>query len=258
MDLGTILGVLAGLGAIYYIVLHEGGGDVAAYINFGAMILIVGGSIGAALIAFPFRNFLSLGKIFVLLFREKRARHGEVIRTFGDLAGKARKEGMLALQGSMESISDPFFKQGLQLIVDGQDAEVVEAILAGEIEAMEARHRVGADILTIMGSMGPAFGIIGTVIGLINMLRNMEDPSNVGPAMAVAFIATLYGAIYANAFVLPMANKLKRKSADEAEGKKLILAGLLAIQSGDNPRVLVRKLSALVAPRERVGEDEAA
>jgi len=258
VDLGTILGIAASLGALYFVVLHEGGGAIGPYINGGAMILIAGGSLGAALVAFPFRNSLALPKLVAALFFEKKVHAGEVIKTFAELAQRARRDGMLALQSSLDAIPDPFFKQGLQLIVDGQDAEVVETILSMEVEAMEARHRVGADVLTIMGSMGPAFGIIGTVIGLINMLRNMEDPSKVGPAMAVAFIATLYGAIWANAFILPMANKLKRKSADEAEAKKLILAGLLAIQAGDNPRVMVRKLSSLVPPRERVGEDEAA
>ena len=258
MDIASILGIVVGLGVLYFTILHEGGGSLGPFLHPGGFILILGGAVGAALVAFPLKNFLTLGKLLLTIFRSRKVENGQMIRVFGELAQKARREGMLSLQNSMDAIPDPFFAQGLQLVVDGQDAEVIDTILSSEIEAMEARHRVGSDILTVMGSMGPGFGIIGTVIGLIAMLGNMEDPSNLGPAMAVAFIATLYGAIFANAFALPMANKLKRKSAEEAEGKRLIVSGLLAIQAGDNPRVIVRRLSSLVSPAERVGEEEAA
>ena len=180
----------------------------------------------------------------------------KMIKTLEDLAKTARKEGLLALEGAKDAIDDDFYRNGLQLVVDGQEADTVEAILSNEIEYIQSRHAVGAEVMGSAGTYAPAFGMIGTVIGLIQMLQSMEDPSSIGPAMAVALITTFYGALLSNVIFLPLKAKLEHRSGTEVEVKTLLLEGLLSIHAGDNPRILVQKLSAFVAPSKR--EKEAA
>jgi chemotaxis protein MotA len=220
------------------------------------MLVVFGGTIGATLVCFPMKTVLGVMGVMRKTFFFKGLSNGEIIKTLEELAKKARKEGLLSLQAAGADIDDDFYKAGLQLVVDGQEADTIEAILATEIEYIGARHNVGAELFKAMGTYAPAFGMIGTVIGLIQMLQSMSDPSSIGPAMAVALITTFYGALLANVVFLPLATKLQARSAEELEQKNLLMEGLLSIHAGDNPRILVQKLSAFVPPSAR--EKEAA
>jgi chemotaxis protein MotA len=182
---------------------------------------------------------------------------GRLISNLADMATRARKEGLLSLQASTDDVDDPFYKAGLQLVIDGQEADTIEQILTTELQYLEERHKVGAELMKAMGTFAPAFGMIGTIIGLIQMLGSMEDPSSIGPSMAIALVTTFYGALLANAVFLPMATKLQTLSSFEVQNKTLIMEGLLSIHAGDNPRILRQKLSSFVSPSQR-DLDEAA
>jgi chemotaxis protein MotA len=254
MDLATLIGILASFGLIGMMIL--GGDGAMTFMNVPSMMVVFGGTIGATLVCFPLKTVLGAVSVLRKTFFFKGLANSDIIKTLEELAKKARKEGLLSLQSADGEIADEFYKSGLQLVVDGQEADTIEAILATEIEYAAARHGVGAEMFKTMGTYAPAFGMIGTVIGLIQMLQSMSDPSSIGPAMAVALVTTFYGALLANVVFLPLASKLEQRSTQELEQKSLIMEGLLSIHAGDNPRILVQKLSAFVPPSAR--EQEAA
>ncbi|MEA2062225.1 MAG: motility protein A, partial [Gemmatimonadota bacterium] len=175
----------------------------------------------------------------------------ETIATLVSFAERARREGILALERHMEEIEDEFLSKGIQLAVDGTEPELMRSILTTELDYMERRHTNGAGILTTAGALAPAFGMCGTLIGLVLMLLTMSDPSTIGPKMAVALITTFYGAILANLFFIPLSNKLKRRSEEEVLVKELMIEGILSIQSGDNPRIVEQKLTSFISPKLR-------
>ncbi len=252
MDLATLIGIIVSLGLVSFAILT--GDGASTFLNVPSIVIVFGGTVGTVMVCFPMKTVTGvMGVMKKLLFADPED-HGALIVKLEELAKKARKEGLLSLQSAAEEIDDAFYKTGLQLVVDGQEADTIEDILKIEISHIKNRHSVGADLMKAAGTYAPAFGMIGTVIGLIQMLQSMSDPSSIGPAMAVALVTTFYGALLSNVLFLPFATKLEQRSAIEVAQKNLILEGLLSIHAGDNPRILVQKLSAFVPLSQRAEE----
>lgn len=227
------------------------GARFAAFADIPSAAVVIGGALAACCIAFPLRTLLGLPKVLKKVFSPKQQELAPVIAQLVEYAEIARRDGILALESKTEDIEDPFVLLGLQMAVDGTDAELMENILRSEIDAVAQRHKTGKSLMETMGRYAPAFGMIGTLMGLIIMLGNMDDPDAIGPGMAVALITTLYGAIVANLFCLPFADKLAFYSKREIEVREVILKGILSIQDGDNPRVLSQKLKTVLPVSER-------
>jgi chemotaxis protein MotA len=249
MDLSTILGIAAAFG-LMLIAIAQGGG-IFLFIDIPSMIIVFGGTVGATLVHYPFGDVFGTISIIKKAFLYRGTSSSERIEQLIRFAGKARKEGILSLQSVVGEVNDPFFLKGLQMAVDGQEPEKLKEMLDREIEYVQERHENGADILVAMGTYAPAMGMIGTLIGLVQMLQTMNDPASIGPAMAVALLTTFYGAVIANVVCLPMAGKLKNRSAGEILDKTLVAEGMKSILEGENPRIIEQKLHAFVAPKER-------
>ena len=250
MDFATIIGMLLAWGALVGAMLMEGG-DVRSLINVPAGLLVFGGTIGAGMMSFRMDQIRILPEIVRKAFHEKTE---DVTGTIGYLVGlseRTRREGMLILERESNFIGDPFMARGMRLAVDGVEPELLRDVMATEIHFLQQRHKIGVSIFTTLGGFAPTLGIIGTVIGLIHMLANLSDPAKMGPLIAGAFIATLYGVSSANLIFLPLANKLRGQTAEETFHRELIVEGILAIQAGDNPRMVDEKLRAFIAPRLR-------
>lgn len=252
MDKSTLPGLVIGLGALLLSILLEGG-NPAALLNVPAAVLVFGGTIGAAMMSFPFQTVIGLPKYLLRAVMDRLHDPSELINSFTGLADRARREGLLALEQEADSL-DEFARKGIQLVVDGRDSDDVRTVLESEIGAMEQRHKRAYSLLEAMGGYAPTMGIIGTVMGLVNVLQKLEDPSELGRSIAVAFIATLYGVGSANVLWLPLASKLKHKSGEEVWVRELMIEGILSVQAGDNPRVLREKLEAQLPPARRAGE----
>jgi len=249
MDLATLIGMVAALGLIGFSIVTGEGADT--FVNVPSLVIVVGGTVGATFVCFPMKTvFGVLGVLRKTIFPGGMD-NSSIITQLEALSKRAREEGLLSLQAAGEDITDDFYKKGLLLVVDGQEADTIETILGTEVSAIKSRHSVGADIFKAMGTYAPAFGMIGTIIGLIQMLQTMNDPSSIGPSMAVALITTFYGAVLSNVIFLPLAVKLELRSNIEVAQKKLIMEGLLSIHAGDNPRILVQRLGAYVSPSAR-------
>ncbi len=249
MDISTILGVIGAFGLVTLAIAQ--GGGVFLFVNFPSAVIVFGGTLGATLVHYPFKDVFSTFSIVKkTLFHEESAPN-QRIEQLVRFAGKARKEGILSLQSVMSEVSDPFFIKGLQMAVDGQEPESLKGVLTREIEYIQERHEKGGEILMAMGNYAPALGMIGTLIGLVQMLQTMNDPSTIGPAMAIALLTTLYGALTANLLCIPMAGKLKIRSREEILNKVLVSEGIGMILEGSNPRIIEQKLHAFVAPRQR-------
>jgi chemotaxis protein MotA len=249
LDKSTLPGLLLGFGALLISVILEGG-NPAALLNVPAAVLVFGGTFGAAMMSFPFHTVIALPKYFLAAFLDKPLDPKALVETFAKLSDKARREGLLALEQEAGTL-DPFGRKGVQLVVDGRDSSDVREVLEAEIGAMERRHKTGYGLMEAMGGYAPTMGIIGTVMGLVNVLQKLEDPSELGHSIAVAFIATLYGVGSANVLWLPLAGKLKHKSAEEVWVRELMIEGILTVQAGDNPRVVREKLEAQLPPSKR-------
>ena len=247
MDLATLVGLLAAFGVI--IAAIASGGDFAQFINGPSLLIVIGGTIGASLVKFPLKNFLGAFKVAMKAFMYKGDSAPVLIEEAMELANAARKSGLLALE-SME-IRNEFLAKGIQLCVDGHDPEFVRKMLGKDINQTIERHDTGQNIFKAIGDMAPAMGMIGTLIGLVQMLSAMDDPKSIGPAMAVALLTTLYGAIVANAFALPVADKLAYRSSEERINKSLILETISGIQEGLNPRVLESLLKTYLPGGQR-------
>lgn len=249
MDIGTILGILIAFGLVIGSI--AAGGSMMAFVNIPAVAIVAGGTLGAVMINYPLGDVLGTVKVVKNAFFTTVFSPTETIKSIVELAGKARREGLLALESSLGELKDPFLVTGLQFAVDGQDAATIEAVLYQEIDSLKDRHKLGAEVLTTAATFAPALGLVGTLVGLIQMLRNMDDPSSIGPSMAVALLTTLYGAIMANLMFAPLAGKLKTRSSQEVQSKELVLAGVLSIAAGDNPRIIEQKLVARLSPAIR-------
>ena len=246
-DKGTIIGFVVAIVALLGSVLIEGGSPLS-YVNLSAGLIVFGGSIGIVLISYPLSTALKLPKVFRQALREPPDMTADVIRETVRLAERARKEGLLALEQEAQSLTDPLLHKGVMLVVDGTDPEVVKAILEVEIATREARHETGIAMFEALGGFAPTLGILGTVMGLIRILSHIGSANEMAASIAVAFTATLYGVGSANLFWLPIANRLKRRTAQEMELAALVIDGVMAIQAGDNPRIVQEKLSGYATP----------
>lgn len=249
MDIATIVGLVSGFIFIIWGILTSG--EIGSFIDIPSILIVVGGTLASTLISYPIKSFLGSFKVVKNAFFHEEISPDGVIAQIIKLANVARKEGLLSLEELAEGIDDKFLKKGIMLIVDGTDPELVRNILETELVFLEERHTEGQSLFETMGSFAPAYGMLGTLIGLINMLKTLEDTSSIGPNMSVALVTTFYGSFLANVVFLPMANKLKIRSNREILVKELIIEGLLSIQAGENPRIIEEKLKTFVPPELR-------
>lgn len=249
MDIAAWSGLL--LGPVLIIWGITDNGAIGSFIDVPSLLIVVGGTLAAVLINYPLENLKGLVNITKKVFMNKGQRPQEVISVLVLFAEKARREGLLALESEAQQVDDDFLQKGIQLVVDGTDPELVRSILETELSFLEDRHAAGYSMYEAAGALAPAFGMIGTLIGLINMLVNLSDPSAIGPGMAVALITTFYGALLANLFFIPMAGKLKVRSEEEVLIKQIMIEGILSVQAGENPRIVEEKMKAFLAPKMR-------
>jgi chemotaxis protein MotA len=249
LDLATIIGIFVGMGFMVWGILL--GGDLSAFIDIPSIIIVLGGTAAGTFVAYPLKQVTASFNVARKAFFVRDLSPGETIGKIIELANIARREGLLALEEAAENIEDEFLQKGVMLIVDGTDPDLVRNILETELAFLEERHGAGKSIFDTLGALSPAFGMIGTLIGLINMLKKLDDPSTVGPSMSVALITTFYGALLSNLIFIPISRKLNIKSKEEILIKEIMVEGLLSIQAGENPRIIEVKLKAFLPPRIR-------
>lgn len=254
MDIATVAGLVLVVVAIIGSILA--GGDITSFIDVPSMLVVGLGVTGGTLIKWPMEIVSKLVNVIMKAIFFTPADPKTTIDEIGTLAETARRESVFALE--KVEVEDAFLKKAMMLAADNRPPEVIKSILQLEIDALEDRHSVGIDVLDGIGADGPAFGMIGTLIGLVIMLQNLSDQAAIGPAMAVALLTTFYGAVLANAFALPLKNKVTYRSGREVLKMNIIIAGTLGIVAGENPRLIKEKLSAFLPPSERVSEEEAA
>lgn len=247
MDIATIVGFVGAFGFIMLAIMN--GAGLPAYIEAGSLMIVVGGSIMVVLLRCSLEEFLNAIKVAGKTFKNPLEKPQALITQLGEYATIARKDGMIALEG--QEISNPFLSKAIGMLVDGSEADLIKKTLEKDIELMKLRHKQGAGIFSAWGEISPAMGMIGTLIGLVAMLGNMSDPKSIGPAMSIALLTTLYGAILANVICIPISQKLTNQSELEAANAQLIIEGALFIQSGGNPRVLTDYLASFVPPKFR-------
>jgi chemotaxis protein MotA len=251
VDIATIVGIIAAFGLVIVSIMM--GSPLTLFIDYPSVLIVFGGTLGATLINYPLKEVLSIVKVTSQAFFQKLPLPSSLIPVLVEAAKKARVEGVLSLESVIkEGNHDPFFVKGLQLAIDGTEPDLINQIMEVEMDYISSRHKIGIGVLDAMGNYAPALGMIGTLIGLVMMLQSMNDPSAIGPAMAVALITTFYGSILANLVFIPIAGKLRLRSEEELLLKEIILAGILSIQSGDNPRIVEQKLNNYVPPKQRV------
>jgi chemotaxis protein MotA len=258
MDISSVVGLILAIGLILGAIAIAPGSSFGAFIDYPSAMVVIGGAIASALMSFPLKNCLGVGKVTLKAFFNQVESIPDLIETIVSLAETARRDGLLALEERLDEIDNPFIVSGIQMAVDGTRPDVIEDVMRTELDAVATRHRDGKSILDQMGRFAPAFGMIGTLMGLIIMLGNMSDPSAIGAGMAVALITTLYGAILANVMFLPFAEKLGFINKQELLVMEIIIRGIMGIQSGDNPRVIEQKLNTFIPPKLRAGAGEAA
>lgn len=264
MDLATLIGVVVCFFLIIFGIVFDmsAGVDFSKIGNFldvPSFIITLGGTFASILTSCSMKEYVTGLKSITRAFKVEKINESETIKKIIELSNVARKEGLLALEEVANSLDDEFLKKGLLLIVDGTEPELVRAILETELTCIEARHKKAIHFWENLASMGPAWGMIGTLIGLINMLKNLDDPSTIGPNMSVALITTLYGSMLANWIATPIATKLGSNNDAEYSMKIVMIEGLLSIQAGENPRVIEEKLKSFMSPADRksVGADAA-
>jgi chemotaxis protein MotA len=249
MDIATLVGLISGVTLVIVSIVM--GGNPGVFWSSSSVVIVVGGTLAATLINFPLSDVLSVLNTVKNAFFHKDNPPESLIPKLVNFATIARREGILALESHASEADDEFLEKSVQLAIDGTSPELIKDILTTELAFMEDRHTMGQSILLAMGTFAPAFGMIGTLIGLVQMLATLDDPSKIGEGMAVALLTTLYGALMANVVFLPAAGKLKVRTSNELLAKELVIEGILSIQSGDNPRVVEQKLKAFVSPAVR-------
>jgi chemotaxis protein MotA len=256
MDIATLLGFLIGFGMIFYACEESSEGNLMMYWDPIAMIIVFGGGLAATLVSYPMAQVMATIKIANNAMFTKVKSSTEIISIMVSFAEKARREGLLTLEEDVAKLDDAFLKKALRLIVDGTDTQIVRELFEIELSFLEDRHKNGRDMFEMLGIYFPSFGMVGTLSGLIAMLANLSDPSAVGVGMAMALTATFYGAALANLVALPMAKKLQIRSAEETLRCQIIVEGVIAIQNGENPRIVQEKLAAFFPPKMRKKEKE--
>lgn len=253
MDIGTIAGIVVffmmAVGMIYH---GEGVAGFAPFKNLEALFIVMGGTFCATLVNYPLGQVIGMGKIIRKVLFSAGEETSDIVGTFVTLSQKAKKEGFLALQGDIKSIENDFLRRGIQLVVDGADQEFIRNMLETEISFIRERHKVGQEILNSLGVYAPAFGIIGTVLGMILMLNSIEDVSQVPRRMALALAAAFYGLGSGYLLFVPMAGKLRRRSEEELLVKEIVIRGVLLLQSGATPSVVEANLKAYLEPAKRM------
>lgn len=263
MDIATIVGIVGGglltLLALILAGSHGGGGvSLGQFVDPPAAVMVIGGGLCVVLTAVPLKVFLGLPKLMMKLIFPKTDDLPALVEEIVGLAEVARKDGLLALEAKVKDIQNHTIVLGIQMAVDGTRPEVLEEVFRSEMHAEEGRHHTGKKMFEMMGKCGPAFGMIATLLGLILMLGNLDDPDSIGPTMAMALVGTLYGAAMANMICMPCAEKLAYYSHQEMLAKEMILKGILGIQAGENPRVIEQKLITFLPPKLRPSHDKAA
>ena len=253
MDLATGIGILAAIGMLVWALWSGSNGQISVFVDTPSIVLVLGGSLFVVLSTQALDKFLGLVSVLkrsIFAQRKSVARTIEKIIGLGELA---RREGVLSLENALGDVEDDFLAGGIRLVIDGTAANEIEQILEAELDAMDQRHSEGKGILESFGKYSPAMGMIGTLIGLVAMLQNMSDPSQIGAGMAVALLTTMYGAILANMVFLPLADKLGYRHDEEMLLRTVMLKGILSLQAGDNPRVTQAKLSVFLPAKDRDG-----
>ena len=256
MDTATLIGVLLGSFLVGMAIVV--GGAPTDYMNPSAVLIVVGGSTAATMTAFPMSRFLQLPRVVMQALYNKSSDPERLISQMVELAEVARRDGILALENMTEEMDDEFIVRGIQMAVDGTDPEIIQSIMETELENLLERHETYKAMVDSLGRYAPAFGMAGTLIGLVAMLRGMDDPSQIGSGMATALLTTLYGVLLANIVFLPTSDKLATRTNEEVLSKTIILQGVMSIQAGDNPRNVESKLMTFLPPSRRRSEDEAA
>lgn len=251
MDIATIGGLVAGFVLIVWGILSGEGSQLSSFVDIPSVIIVIGGTFAATFVSYPLARLLGLGKVAGKSFTNSLFDAQAIIVKIIELANVARREGLLALEEAVDQVKDDFLKKGVMLIVDGTDPELVKNILETELSYIQTRHGDGKAMFDTMGSLAPAFGMVGTLIGLVNMLKALDDPSSIGPAMAVALLTTFYGSVMANLIFIPIGKKLEVKSGEEIIVREIMIEGLLSIQAGENPRIIEEKLKAFLSPTLR-------
>lgn len=255
MDLATLLGLALAFGGIIGGMVIEGGNPAALFNIPGLMIVIVG-TIGAVMVSQPLANLLGLPKALMLaFFGGKQHDAPAIVNSLVTMADRSRREGLLALEAEIDTIHDPFLRKGVQLMIDGTDPELLREIMEIEAEAMKHRHESKFAVLEFMGGIAPTIGVLGAVMGLMGVMQHLDEPDEIGPGIATAFVATFYGVSTANVIFLPLANKLKNNSKHEQAYLNMVIEGLMSIQAGDNPRIVREKLEGFLTPKERQAKD---
>ena len=252
MDVATLIGLIGAFGIVLASIVL--GGSAGTFVNIPALLVVLGGTFTVTMMKFSLGSFLKATSVALNAFIHKPLSAEELIENAVELAKTARQGGLLVLEDA--EVPDEFMKNGLDMLVDGHPAEIVRSVLTKDLQLTLKRHSDGQDIFKAIGDVGPAMGMIGTLIGLVQMLANMDDPKQIGPAMAVALLTTLYGAILANMFALPIADKLSVRSGEEFNRKSLIIDALLGIQAGQNPRVIESMLASYLPSSKRQLEDK--
>lgn len=250
-DLLTPIGITFGFIMIMLAIVSSGGDSASSFMDIASIFIVIGGLIASLLINFKREQIKLTGKVLKEAFHKNDQQLPGLIQLFTRLAERARRAGLLTLENELEEVDDPFIKKGILLAVDGIEPEVINDIMNAEITAMEERHYQGRHILEKCGEYAPAWGMIGTLVGLVLMLNTLDDPSTLGPSMAVALLTTLYGTVLANLVFIPMASKLENKTEEEIFVKQIIIEGVIGVQSGQNPRILEEKLSAFLSHEEQ-------
>jgi len=254
MDIATLIGFVTGFGLVIYAI--ASGVGMGPFLDAQSGLIVIGGTLGATLVNYPLNAVTGAGKVAAKAFAYKLPNIPEVIAQMVEFSNRARREGILALEEAVNDTDNPFLRKGIQLAVDGEDPSVIESLIDTEIFWLKGRHRLGSEVFGTMAGYAPAMGLVGTLIGLVGMLQNMDDPSSIGPSMATALLTTFYGAIFANMIFGPISGKLKTRSEEEILVWELTREGVLAISAGDNPRMVEQKLNAFLAPKDRTGEDD--
>lgn len=253
MDLASVIGLVTCIGMIIFGIItgDDGFKAMGSFIHGQSALITFGGTLGSVLVFYSLKDFVNSVKAFAVAIKASANQEEEVINRIIDLSNVARKEGLLALEEAANGLEDEFMKKGILLIVDGTDPELVKSIMETDIACVESRHKQVIAFYENLAAMGPAWGMIGTLIGLINMLKNLQDVNSVGPNMSTALITTLYGSMIANWIATPIAGKLKYNNDKEVMLKECMLEGLLSIQAGENPRIIEEKLKSFLSPQQR-------
>jgi len=251
MDLSTLIGIVSGAMLVLVSILM--GGSAAIFVHIPSMLMVFGGAIAATLISYKLKHVTGVMGVLQKTLKMDVSDNQAIVEKLTELARLVRREGALALDEEVRKIEDPFMRGGLEMVIDGSDSDTVRDIMELELSYLMERHKLGQGIFNALGMYAPAFGMIGTLVGLIAMLQQLEDPSNIGGGMAVALITTFYGALGSNLIFIPLAKKLKTKSDEEVVIKEMIIEGVLSIQRGDHPNNVSRKLYSFLPPNLRAG-----